>query len=189
MATLASSGTHLSTPRMGGVQIHMNGITDDEDDFDLGDKMLDLNFDDLDSGRSSACSQGGQGQNGLKVVSSGAGKVDDEPSCIVDKAAAAAASREGGVSPRHEEKERAESHMNAVHELERCYHGMLRAIGENPARQGLAKTPARAARAMLYFTKGYSEDMSCKCRCSVTISHVIFTIMLLINSSISVFTP
>jgi len=38
------------------------------------------------------------------------------------------------------------------------YRFMLRAIGENPERPGLADTPMRAASAMMFFTKGYGES-------------------------------
>ena len=35
----------------------------------------------------------------------------------------------------------------------------LGCIGEDPEREGLAKTPRRYAEAMLYFTKGYEENV------------------------------
>ena len=35
---------------------------------------------------------------------------------------------------------------------------ILAALGENPDREGLRKTPARVMRAFRYFTKGYEED-------------------------------
>lgn len=35
------------------------------------------------------------------------------------------------------------------------YREVLKLVGEDPEREGLAKTPARAAKAMLEFTKGY----------------------------------
>ena len=35
---------------------------------------------------------------------------------------------------------------------------ILRAIGEDPNREGLLKTPARVSRALEYLTKGYGED-------------------------------
>ena len=38
--------------------------------------------------------------------------------------------------------------------------GMLTAIGENPAREGLLDTPNRAAKAMMFFTKGYEDSVS-----------------------------
>ena len=47
----------------------------------------------------------------------------------------------------------------ALAELADCYRGILVGIGEDPSRQGLRQTPERAARAMLYFTKGYDEKI------------------------------
>ncbi|CAF1454063.1 unnamed protein product [Didymodactylos carnosus] len=40
-----------------------------------------------------------------------------------------------------------------------CYHELLEQIGEDPKRQGLLKTPKRAAQAMLFFTKGYEQNI------------------------------
>ena len=37
---------------------------------------------------------------------------------------------------------------------------MLTAIGENPAREGLLDAPNRAAKAMMFFTKGYEDSVS-----------------------------
>ena len=47
----------------------------------------------------------------------------------------------------------------ALAELADCYRGILVGIGEDPTRHGLRQTPERAARAMLYFTKGYDEKI------------------------------
>ena len=41
---------------------------------------------------------------------------------------------------------------NAVREVLEC-------LGEDPDREGLKGTPERYAQAMLYFTKGYEENM------------------------------
>jgi len=39
------------------------------------------------------------------------------------------------------------------------YKELLYNLGENPERQGLLKTPERAAKAMLFFTKGYDQTI------------------------------
>ena len=43
-------------------------------------------------------------------------------------------------------------------ELMRHYEEILRLLGEDPAREGLVKTPLRVARSMQFLTKGYQED-------------------------------
>lgn len=39
------------------------------------------------------------------------------------------------------------------------YHDLLKYIGEDPTRPGLLNTPTRAAKAMMFFTKGYDEKI------------------------------
>ncbi len=46
----------------------------------------------------------------------------------------------------------------ATDQLEDSVTTMLTELGEDPNREGLAKTPNRVARAMRYLTKGYAED-------------------------------
>jgi GTP cyclohydrolase I len=43
-------------------------------------------------------------------------------------------------------------------ELAAHYKDIIRLLGEDPAREGLLKTPGRVAKAMQFFTGGYSED-------------------------------
>lgn len=43
--------------------------------------------------------------------------------------------------------------------LAAAYTTILRGLGEDPQRQGLLKTPWRAATAMQFFTKGYQEKI------------------------------
>ena len=43
--------------------------------------------------------------------------------------------------------------------LREHYQGILEQLGEDPTREGLRKTPERAARAMQFLTKGYHEDL------------------------------
>lgn len=45
-------------------------------------------------------------------------------------------------------------------DLVTAYSSILRSLGEDPQRQGLLKTPWRAASAMQFFTKGYQETIS-----------------------------
>ena len=47
----------------------------------------------------------------------------------------------------------------AVARLAEHYRAMLEIIGEDPEREGLKKTPERAARAMWYATRGYRQNV------------------------------
>src|SRR5579871_800940 len=44
--------------------------------------------------------------------------------------------------------------------LEEIYAALLEEIGEDPEREGLIKTPHRAAEALRFVTRGYSEDLN-----------------------------
>eukprot|EP01064_Diplonema_japonicum_P031989 TRINITY_DN5912_c2_g2_i2.p1 TRINITY_DN5912_c2_g2~~TRINITY_DN5912_c2_g2_i2.p1 ORF type:complete len:379 (+),score=62.25 TRINITY_DN5912_c2_g2_i2:51-1187(+) len=44
--------------------------------------------------------------------------------------------------------------------LSKSYFEILENLGEDPRREGLLKTPARAAKAMMFFTKGYNENIA-----------------------------
>jgi len=46
----------------------------------------------------------------------------------------------------------------AANSIEQSVTEILRAIGEDPQREGLVKTPERVARSFQYLTKGYAED-------------------------------
>ncbi len=63
-------------------------------------------------------------------------------------------------SPRQDEKRRAEVNRETVVDVAGHYRHILEDIGEDPTRQGLLKTPERAAKALLYFTKGYDEKIT-----------------------------
>jgi len=45
-------------------------------------------------------------------------------------------------------------------QIEDHYRGIMRAIGEDPEREGLLKTPERAAKAIQFLCKGYGETLS-----------------------------
>lgn len=44
--------------------------------------------------------------------------------------------------------------------MEEHYRAIIEAVGENPDREGLLRTPHRAARAMEYLTQGYEQDIN-----------------------------
>jgi len=44
--------------------------------------------------------------------------------------------------------------------MEDAFKTILQSVGEDVNRQGILKTPTRAAKAFLYFTKGYEEDVA-----------------------------
>ncbi len=44
--------------------------------------------------------------------------------------------------------------------MEQHYHALLKAIGEDPQREGLTKTPARAAMALQSMTSGYQQSLA-----------------------------
>lgn len=48
-------------------------------------------------------------------------------------------------------------------DMAQSYRLLLSSLGEDPMRQGLLKTPERAAKAMLFFTKGYDQSIEGKC--------------------------
>jgi GTP cyclohydrolase I len=43
--------------------------------------------------------------------------------------------------------------------MERSFHDLLTAVGEDPQRQGLLKTPSRAAQAFEFLTNGYRQNL------------------------------
>ena len=53
-----------------------------------------------------------------------------------------------------------ESVQDRQKQIEGAFKTILENIGENKDRQGLLKTPSRAAKALLFFTKGYEETIS-----------------------------
>jgi GTP cyclohydrolase IA len=51
-----------------------------------------------------------------------------------------------------------ENETSLTSEISEDYLHILKLLGENPEREGLLKTPERAAKAMQFLTKGYAED-------------------------------
>lgn len=49
--------------------------------------------------------------------------------------------------------------QNLIDELAAHYRAIIEILGEDPEREGLFRTPERAARAMLYATRGYGQSV------------------------------
>lgn len=59
----------------------------------------------------------------------------------------------------HESRKGLPTREELIPEMARSYRSLLAALGENPDREGLLKTPERAAKAMMFFTKGYDQSL------------------------------
>lgn len=64
------------------------------------------------------------------------------------------------VKSRNNKVDEEAKYEHAIGELSSSYKDILRTLGEDTDRQGLLKTPERAAKAMMFFTKGYRENIS-----------------------------
>ena len=51
-----------------------------------------------------------------------------------------------------------EYNIEITNDIRDRYERIIEEIGENPSREGLLKTPERAAKAMLFLTQGYQQD-------------------------------
>lgn len=55
--------------------------------------------------------------------------------------------------------------VEKIQQLTTVYKSLLTTIDEDVDRQGLRKTPERAAKAIWYFTKGYRQNLAGQCQC------------------------
>lgn len=74
--------------------------------------------------------------------------------------ALAAESGSRSTDGREDRTRSAEDSEKSLPSLAAAYTSILRGLGEDPQRQGLLKTPWRAATAMQFFTKGYQEKIA-----------------------------
>lgn len=66
------------------------------------------------------------------------------------------------VDPDYDQIMNGEESEEKIQQLATVYRNLLTTINEDVDRQGLKKTPERAAKAIWYFTKGYRQDLSGK---------------------------
>ncbi|KAI0244852.1 hypothetical protein L0F63_000874 [Massospora cicadina] len=64
-----------------------------------------------------------------------------------------------GKSTRTRASETEEDKEARVAKLSSAVHTILECLGEDPDREGLLRTPQRYAKAMLFFTKGYEQNL------------------------------
>ncbi|KAM7370625.1 hypothetical protein PAMP_010154 [Pampus punctatissimus] len=67
--------------------------------------------------------------------------------------------KKSAVHRKHETSRKEAEDMSHLPALEGAYTSILRELGEDTDRQGLLRTPLRAAKAMQFFTKGYHETI------------------------------
>jgi GTP cyclohydrolase I len=60
-------------------------------------------------------------------------------------------------SPKHIHEKRNEEESLAT--IKHAFEMIVEGVGENADRDGLKKTPERAAKAMLFFTQGYGQSL------------------------------
>ncbi|KAL4656252.1 GTP cyclohydrolase 1 isoform X1 [Arapaima gigas] len=102
------------------------------------------------AGSARASSVNGHFEGMVKVRSRGTagvpGEASSQPSSVME-------------SWKEERTRSVEDNEMSLPSLAAAYSTILRGLGEDPQRQGLLKTPWRAATAMQYFTKGYQEKI------------------------------
>ncbi|XP_068439967.1 GTP cyclohydrolase 2 [Clinocottus analis] len=68
-------------------------------------------------------------------------------------------SKKSAVHRQHETSRKENEDLSRLPALEVAYTSILRELGEDTSRQGLLRTPLRAAKAMQFLTKGYHESI------------------------------
>lgn len=96
----------------------------------------------------------------LQVANSSGGAVHTPHYLGDDENHSSRVLRSASLSPLEDEQTVAKKKEKALEELTSSYKKILHNVGEDPTRDGLIKTPERAAKALLFFTKGYDEKIA-----------------------------
>lgn len=121
----------------------------------------------MEKSRKSAAGPGDKKESG-GAVSVLNGHFEASPAAAAPAAAGQTSCAESGSqraassvmeSWREERTRSVEDNEMSLPSLAAAYTTILRGLGEDPQRQGLLKTPWRAATAMQFFTKGYQEKI------------------------------
>ncbi|KAM6898251.1 GTP cyclohydrolase 2 [Lycodopsis pacificus] len=67
--------------------------------------------------------------------------------------------KKSAVHRKHETSRKEDEDKSRLPALEAAYTSIIRELGEDTSRQGLLRTPLRAAKAMQFLTKGYHENI------------------------------
>ena len=67
--------------------------------------------------------------------------------------------KKSALQRKHETSRKVAEDASRLPSLEAAYSSILRELGEDTDRQGLLRTPLRAAKAMQFLTKGYHENI------------------------------
>ena len=51
-----------------------------------------------------------------------------------------------------------------LHKMSGAFSALIECVGDHPEREGLKRTPMRAAKALCFFTKGYEDNLTSKLR-------------------------
>ena len=59
-----------------------------------------------------------------------------------------------------EKEEDENTASDSLQKMSAAFSSLIESVGERPEREGLRRTPLRAARALCFFTKGYEDNLS-----------------------------
>ena len=108
----------------------------------------------------------------MNVHVNGSGKLGTEFHCRNGCNEHSVEAKKALVQSQNEKSQREAEDESRLPAIEAAYTTILRGLGENTDRQGLLRTPLRAAKAMQFLTKGYHETIYGEFECNTLTSGV-----------------